>query len=64
MPMVRSLLDLKSKGVVNTTTGTGSYRWQNSGGFAVAGGKIKFAKVAVHAGDMVEYEEAVKVLGL
>lgn len=65
MPMMTALLALKKKGVVNTQTGEGSNRWQNSGGFAVnSANEITFVKVAVHAGDMVDYEAAVRSLNL
>lgn len=63
--MITSLLDLKKVGIVNTATGPGSNRWQNSGGFAVnSKGIITFVKIAVHAGDLVDYEVAAKSLGL
>lgn len=65
MPMMTSLLTLKKAGIVNTATGAGSNRWQNSGGFAVnSKGIVTFVKIAEHAGDMVDYEVAVKSLGL
>lgn len=61
--MVTSLLELKKKGIVNTETGEGSYRWQNSGGIAVAkDGTVKWTKTAIHAGDICDYDEAVKSL--
>lgn len=63
--MVANLKKLKSEGVVNTETVAGSYRWQNSGGFAVgADGLVKFAYIAKHAGDMVDYSAAATTLGL
>ena len=65
MPMITSLLALKKSGIVNTTTGAGSNRWQNSGGFAVnSKGVITFVKIAEHAGDMVDYEVAAQSLGM
>lgn len=63
--MVNELMNLKNnEGIVNTTTGAGSWRWQNSGGFAVdKEGKVKWVKVAKDAGDMCPYDgEAVKSL--
>lgn len=56
---------LKAKGIVNTETVDGSYRWQNSGGFAVdATGVVRWRHLAEHAGDMCDYVEAAKSLGL
>lgn len=61
--MIKNLRALASQGIKNTQTGEGSYRWQNSGGFAVDhGGKVQYAKLATHAGDTVDYEEAVKTI--
>ncbi|PWN87457.1 hypothetical protein FA10DRAFT_288878 [Acaromyces ingoldii] len=61
--MIKSLKELAAQGIKNTETGEGSYRWQNSGGFAVDhGGKVQFSKLASHAGDTVNYEEAVKTV--
>lgn len=49
----------KEDGIGLTQTGEGSWRWQNSGGFAVDGdGKVKWVKVAKDAGDMCDYSEA------
>ncbi|KAL8292918.1 hypothetical protein RQP46_000612 [Phenoliferia psychrophenolica] len=63
--MVANLKRLRSEGVVNTETVAGSYRWQNSGGFAVGpDGLVKFAHIAKHAGDMVDYAAAAATLGL
>jgi len=46
-------------GIELSTTGKGSWRWQNSGGFAVDGaGKIRWRKVAVDSADMCDYAEA------
>lgn len=59
--MWKELFALKEKGIVNTETVYGSYRWQNSGGLAVSkGGVVKWIKLAVHAGDMCDYDEAIK----
>jgi len=53
----------QSDGIDLTPTGKGSWRWQNSGGFAVdKGGKIRWRKVAVNSGDMCDYEEAAKTV--
>lgn len=42
-------------------TGDNSYRWQNSGGFAIAkGGKVEWVHEAIHAGDTCDYAAAVK----
>lgn len=63
--MLKELTDLKNnEGIVNTTTGAGSWRWQNSGGFAVdREGKVRWVKVAKDAGDVCPYDgEAVKSL--
>lgn len=63
--MVTNLKRLRTEGVVNTETVSKSYRWQNSGGFAVsADGIVTFAHLAAHAGDMVDYEAAAETLGL
>lgn len=60
-----NLKALKEVGIVNTETVRGSNRWQNSGGFALdAEGIVRWQHVAIHAGDMCDYEEAVKTLSL
>lgn len=52
-----------SERIMNTRTGEGSWRWQNSAGFAVDGnGVVKWAHVADHAGDVTEYDSAAKAL--
>lgn len=61
--MINSLLERKKEGIVNTTTGGGSWRWQNSGGLAVnTSGKVTWVKVAQDAGDVCDYVEAAKSL--
>ncbi|UZJ57083.1 hypothetical protein CBS101457_006403 [Exobasidium rhododendri] len=63
MSMVTELRNLASKGIKNTTTGQGSNRWQNSGGFAVdQGGVVRWRKVATNAGDTCDYQKAVKTI--
>lgn len=61
--MVQALRDLAAKGIRNRETREGSYRWLNSGGFAVTtDGKVRWLKVAQHAGDTCDYDEARKTL--
>lgn len=61
--MVTSLLDRKKEGIVNTPTGEGSWRWQNSGGLAVdPQGTVKWVKVAKDAGDFCDYPQAAATL--
>lgn len=61
--MVNSLLERKKEGIVNTPTGGGSWRWQNSGGLAVdAAGTVKWVKIAQDAGDFCDYVAAAKTL--
>ncbi|CAD6899823.1 unnamed protein product [Tilletia controversa] len=49
------------EGIVNTPTRQGSWRYQNSGGFAVdQQGVVRWSKIARHPGDMCDYEEAGK----
>lgn len=61
--MVSSLLERKKEGIVNTQTGGGSWRWQNSGGLAVdPQGIVLWAKVAEDAGDVCDYPEAAQSL--
>lgn len=56
---------LKAKGIINTETGEGSYRWQNSGGLAVdAEGTVRWRHLAENAGDMGDYVAAAQSLGL
>lgn len=48
-----------SDGIDLTPTGKGSWRWQNSGGFAVDGqGKVRWRKIATDSADMCDYAEA------
>lgn len=57
MKVIKQLKE--SDGIDLTTTGKGSWRWQNSGGFAVDGqGKVRWRKVAVDSADMCDYAEA------
>lgn len=52
-----------SERVMNTPTGEGSWRWQNSGGFAVdREGRVQWVHVAEHAGDVCDYEKAAESL--
>lgn len=61
--MINSLLDRKKEGIVNTPTGDGSWRWQNSGGLAIdPSGTVKWVKVAQDAGDFCDYPKAVESL--
>jgi hypothetical protein len=49
----------ESDGIDMRPTGAGSYRWQNSGGFAVDGqGKIRWLKIAKDSSDVCDYAEA------
>ena len=44
-------------------TGKGSYRWQNSGGFAVdRQGKVRWRKVARDSSDVCDYREAARTV--
>lgn len=59
--MWKALFKLKEEGIINTETGRGSNRYQNSGGIALdKDGIVRFVHLAVHAGDVVCYEDAVK----
>lgn len=62
--VMNALKTLKEgEGIDLTPTGKGSYRWQNSGGFAVDGeGKIRWRKLAEDSADMCDYEEAAKTV--
>jgi hypothetical protein len=49
----------ESDGIDMRPTGAGSYRWQNSGGFAIDGqGKIRWLKIAKDSSDVCDYAEA------
>jgi hypothetical protein len=49
----------ESDGIDMRPTGAGSYRWQNSGGFAVDGkGKIRWLKIAKDSSDVCDYAAA------
>ncbi|KXS22263.1 hypothetical protein M427DRAFT_129985 [Gonapodya prolifera JEL478] len=62
--IVKPITNLKNEGIVNTETGSGSWRWQNSGGFVIdQSGIVRWSKIAAHAGDMCDYIEALKALG-
>lgn len=58
--VMTSLKALKeNEGIDLTPTGKGSWRWQNSGGFAVdRDGKIRWRKLAKDSADMCNYAEA------
>ncbi|GAB7352221.1 hypothetical protein MBLNU459_g2695t1 [Dothideomycetes sp. NU459] len=58
--VMASLKSLKEgEGIDLTPTGKGSWRWQNSGGFAIdKDGKVRWRKVAVDSADMCNYSEA------
>ena len=62
--IMTSLKALKeSEGIDLTPTGKGSWRWQNSGGFAVdREGKIRWRKVATDSADVCDYLEAAKTV--
>lgn len=62
--VMEGVKSLKEKEGINMRpTGKGSWRWQNSGGFAIdASGKIRWRKLAKHSGDMCNYEEAAKTI--
>ena len=61
--MITELQKLRKEGIVNTQTGNGSWRWQNSGGFAVdKEGKIRWRKIAKDSSDMCDYAEAAKTI--
>lgn len=63
--MFQQLKDLRSKGIVNTKTGSCSNRWQNSGSFAInQEGVVKWRHLASHAGDMADFDEAIKAVGV
>ncbi|WWC85812.1 uncharacterized protein L201_000679 [Kwoniella dendrophila CBS 6074] len=53
----------ENDGIDLRQTGTGSYRWQNSGGFAVSSeGTIKWRKIAKDSSDICDYFEAAKTV--
>lgn len=62
--MINELLSLKrERGIVNTATGKGSDRWQNSGGIAVdSKGIVRWTKLAKDAGDRCRWGEAFEAL--
>lgn len=62
--VMQGLKTLKTNdGIDLTPTGKGSWRWQNSGGFAIDGeGKIQWRKLAKDSGDMCDYAEAAKMI--
>lgn len=50
---------LQDEGIGMSPTGKGSWRWQNSGGFAVDGtGRIRWRKLAGSSSDVCDYAEA------
>ncbi|TIA09968.1 hypothetical protein D6C80_08322 [Aureobasidium pullulans] len=62
--VMEALKSLKeSDGIDLRPTGVGSYRWQNSGGFAVdSAGTIRWRKIAKDSSDMCGYSEAAKTI--
>ncbi len=62
--VMSSLKALKeSENIDLRPTGKGSWRWQNSGGFAVdRDGKVQWRKVAQQSSDMCDYAEAAKTI--
>ncbi|CAC9887865.1 unnamed protein product, partial [Aureobasidium pullulans] len=62
--VMEALKSLKeSDGIDLRPTGVGSYRWQNSGGFAVdSAGTIRWRKIANDSSDMCDYSEAAKTI--
>ncbi|THY30046.1 hypothetical protein D6D01_03361 [Aureobasidium pullulans] len=62
--VMEALKSLKeSDGIDLRPTGVGSYRWQNSGGFAVdSAGKVRWRKIAKDSSDMCDYSEAAKTI--
>lgn len=61
MEALKSLKE--SDGIDLRPTGVGSYRWQNSGGFAVdSAGTIRWRKIAKDSSDMCDYSEAAKTI--
>lgn len=53
----------ESDGIDMRPTGAGSYRWQNSGGFAIDGeGKIRWRKIAKDCSDVCDYAEAANTI--
>ena len=62
--VMNSLKSLKaSEGIDLRTTGKGSFRWQNSGGFAVdAKGIARWRKIAKESSDMCDYAAAAKTI--
>jgi hypothetical protein len=61
--VMEKIKELKTEGIDLTRTVEGSWRWQNSGGFAVdREGKVRWIKVAKDSGDMCDYEEAAKTV--
>lgn len=55
--------ELQETDKIGVATWYGSYRWQNSGGFAVnSQGNITWVHIASTASDMCDYEAAVKTL--
>ncbi|WVQ93544.1 hypothetical protein IAU59_000619 [Kwoniella sp. CBS 9459] len=62
--IMNNLKSLKeSDGIDLRATGAGSYRWGNSGGFAVdRQGKVKWRKVAQDSSDVCDYAEAARTV--
>ncbi|WVF65909.1 hypothetical protein IAT40_000647 [Kwoniella sp. CBS 6097] len=62
--IMNNLKSLKeADGIDLRATGEGSYRWGNSGGFAVdEEGEVKWRKVATDSSDVCDYAEAAKTV--
>jgi len=62
--VMRKLNEQKTKeGIDLRPTGKGSYRWQNSGGFAVdREGKVRWSKVAKDSSDICDFKEAARTI--
>ncbi|WRT63836.1 uncharacterized protein IL334_000761 [Kwoniella shivajii] len=58
-----SVSSLEKEGINLRSTGKGSYRWQNSGGFAVdQNGFVKWRKIALDSSDICDYSQAANSL--
>jgi len=62
--VMKALNEQKTKeGIDMRPTGKGSYRWQNSGGFAVdRDGRVRWRKVAKDSSDVCDYKEAARTI--
>jgi len=53
----------EEEGIDLRPTGEGSYRWQNSGGFAIdRDGKVRWKKIAKDSSDICDYSEAARTI--